>query len=135
MPSSRGFVSKVFRGFLYSGLLALATGCGGAGGDPVLTEVQAAAGRRAVQSLSMGELMQLMSTHRLLLLGEQASHAALARSGQQTRQATALAETDACVLQPGVYGIYNMQDQMVGVLVVYPDCKTEILPVDPKKTA
>ena len=33
-----------------------------------------------------------------------------------------------CILEPGVYVIKNSKDVLVGVLIVYPDCRTEIIP-------
>jgi hypothetical protein len=38
------------------------------------------------------------------------------------------AEAVSCPLEPGVYAITNSKGQLVGALIVYPDCSTEILP-------
>lgn len=32
----------------------------------------------------------------------------------------------ACVLAPGVYGITDSTGKLVGILIVYPDCRTEV---------
>jgi hypothetical protein len=37
------------------------------------------------------------------------------------------AEAMECVLEPGVYLIMN-GNEFVGILIMYPDCKTEIIP-------
>jgi hypothetical protein len=35
-----------------------------------------------------------------------------------------------CVIEPGVYAIMDAAtEEVVGVLIVYPDCKLEILPI------
>ena len=34
-----------------------------------------------------------------------------------------------CILPPGAYGIVNSRGELVGMLIVYPDCTTEIVPV------
>lgn len=31
-----------------------------------------------------------------------------------------------CVLPPGVYGIVDSQGNLVGLLIVYPDCRMEV---------
>ncbi|HKP77058.1 MAG TPA: hypothetical protein VJT67_16120 [Longimicrobiaceae bacterium] len=31
-----------------------------------------------------------------------------------------------CVLEPGVYGILDSQGEVVGILIVYPDCRLEV---------
>lgn len=31
-----------------------------------------------------------------------------------------------CLLQPGVYGITDSSGQLVGLLIVYPDCRMEV---------
>jgi hypothetical protein len=33
---------------------------------------------------------------------------------------------DDCILPPGVYGITDSQGNVVGILIVYPDCKMEV---------
>jgi hypothetical protein len=38
------------------------------------------------------------------------------------------AEAMECILEPGVYLIMNSKDEFVGVLIMYPDCRTEIIP-------
>lgn len=35
--------------------------------------------------------------------------------------------TAQCILEPGVYAIYNSKSEFVGSLIVYPDCRTEII--------
>lgn len=43
--------------------------------------------------------------------------------------AAPLAETFApaqCLLQPGVYGITDSNGALVGLLIVYPDCRMEV---------
>jgi hypothetical protein len=36
------------------------------------------------------------------------------------------APTPACVLEPGVYGITDSTGKLVGILIVYPDCRMEV---------
>jgi hypothetical protein len=33
---------------------------------------------------------------------------------------------DDCILPPGVYGIMDSQGNLVGILIVYPDCRMEV---------
>jgi ABC-type sugar transport system substrate-binding protein len=33
---------------------------------------------------------------------------------------------DDCLLPPGVYGITDSQGNLVGILIVYPDCRMEV---------
>ncbi|MBB4639231.1 hypothetical protein FHS01_005298 [Longimicrobium terrae] len=40
---------------------------------------------------------------------------------------SAAAGASQCVLQPGVYKIIDASGNLVGVLLVYPDCHTEII--------
>ena len=30
-----------------------------------------------------------------------------------------------CVLEPGIYGVLNSAGELVGILIVYPDCRME----------
>jgi hypothetical protein len=39
---------------------------------------------------------------------------------------SAPARTLACTLEPGVYGITDSTGRLVGILIVYPDCRMEV---------
>ncbi len=36
------------------------------------------------------------------------------------------AATAQCVLEPGVYGIIDSGGRLLGILIVYPDCRLEV---------
>lgn len=42
------------------------------------------------------------------------------------RAAETAAPAAQCVLAPGVYGITNSDGELVGLLIVYPDCRIEV---------
>lgn len=45
-------------------------------------------------------------------------------SAAELREPAAVASP--CVLEPGVYGIIGSNGELVGILIVYPDCRLEV---------
>lgn len=51
---------------------------------------------------------------------------ALAAAPASAAASSVTARTPACVLEPGVYGITDSTGKIVGILIIYPDCRVEV---------
>lgn len=64
------------------------------------------------------------------LLAAMLMAAAVAPFSTSSVHASPVAASSAqCILPPGAYGIVNSRGELVGMLIVYPDCTTGIVPV------
>lgn len=121
------------RGFCPATLLLALAACG----EPVLPERPGTFGEPGVQRMVGVDLRELSRSHRFARIGAGASaetaREALARGGAPGGEATPLSEPYAvpCLLNPGTYAIVDAKTQkVVGILIVYPDCRTEIVPAE-----
>lgn len=62
------------------------------------------------------------------VMGASMLAALAATPASATPVAPAHAAAMECVLEPGVYLIMNANDEFVGILIMYPDCKVEVIP-------
>lgn len=63
---------------------------------------------------------------RRVFRGMLAAVAATAFAAAPAAAAPPVPVTAQCVLDPGVYGIVDSGGRLVGILIVYPDCRMEV---------